>query len=309
MGMGIGIQIRPLHTLEELHACEELQKRIWGFSDVGVVPHHLLLTAQKSGGVLLGAFDGGGDGNGDGDGDELIGFVFGFLGYDPDHRCWKHCSLMCGVLAERRYRGVGYELKLAQRERVLAQGLPLITWTFDPLQAANARFNFGKLGVIARSYEENLYGDMRDELNRGLPTDRLTVEWWISSPRVRARIERPASAPPPHAPVVNRTERRGALLQNAEVRLDLEDERLLVEIPTDLNALKARDPEAALRWRLETREIFRRYLARGYLVSEFFVAGAGDGAGEKRRGFYLLERELPEVLLERRDLGQRMGNG
>ena len=292
----MAIEIRPLHTLEELHACEELQKRVWGFSDVGVVPHHLLLTAQKSGGILLGAFDDGGDGDGDGDGGELIGFVFGFLGYDPDHKCWKHCSLMCGVLAERRYRGVGYELKLAQRERVLAQGLDLITWTFDPLQSANARFNFGKLGVIAQRYEENLYGDMRDELNRGLPTDRLTVEWWISSPRVRARIERPFERSLPHVPLVNRTEREKGLIKNAEIRLDLEGEGLLVEIPTDINALKRQDPEGALRWRLETRRIFRHYLALGYLVSEFFVLAEGG----RRRGFYLLERRSTADVLNRR---------
>jgi predicted GNAT superfamily acetyltransferase len=281
----MAIEIRPLHSLEELHACEELQKRIWGFSDLGVVPHHLLLTAQKGGGVLLGAFDG----------DEIVGFVFGFLGYDSHHKRWKHCSLMCGVLPHKRYQGVGFRLKLAQRERVLAQGLDLITWTFDPLQSANAHFNFGKLGVIARSYEVNLYGDMRDELNRGLPTDRLTVEWWIRSPRVEGRLGQPPERALPDAPLVNRAERRAGSLRNTKIRLNLEDEKLLVEIPTDLNALKRQDPEAAVQWRLETREIFRSYLARGYLVSEFFVTGHG----EERRGFYLLERRLWEDLLQR----------
>lgn len=281
----MAIEIRPLQALEELHACEELQRRIWGFSDLSVVPHHLLLTAQKSGGVLLGAFEG----------DEMVGFVFGFPGYDPDYKRWKHCSLMCGVLPERRYRGVGYRLKLAQRERVLAQELGLVTWTFDPLQSANARFNFGKLGVIARKYHPNLYGDMRDELNRGLPTDRLTVEWWIRSERVRARIEQPSHPPPPlpEAPRINRTERRDGLLSNAEIRLDRDAQRLLLEIPTDLNALKQRDPEAARRWREETRRIFQHYLSRGYLLSEFFVSER-DG---ERRGFYLLERAQVEEVL------------
>ncbi len=287
----MAIEIRPLQSLEDLHACEALQKRIWGFSDVSVVPHHLLLTAQMSGGVLLGAFDG--------DGEEMIGFVFGFLGYDPDHKRWKHCSLMCGVLQERRYRGVGYKLKRAQRERVLAQGLELVTWTFDPLQSANAHFNFRKLGVIARRYHPNLYGDIRDELNRGLPTDRLTVEWWIRSERVRSRLERPSPSQPslPDAPAVNRTERHAGLLRNAEIRWDLEAERLWVEIPTDINALKQRDREAALRWREETRRIFQHYLARGYLVSEFFVTEEEEGG--ERRGFYLLERAPMAEVLQR----------
>jgi predicted GNAT superfamily acetyltransferase len=285
--MSAEIEIRPIITHGGFRECEQLQQQIWGFSDISVVPHHLLLTAQKNGGVLLGAYEPDG---------RMIGFVFGFPGYDAEHKRWKHCSLMCGVLSDKRYRGVGYRLKLAQREAVLAQGLDLITWTFDPLQSANAHFNFRKLGVIARRYEENLYGDMRDELNRGLPTDRFAVEWWIRSPRVRARVENPnASRPvmPEDAPVVNRTERRAGLLVNAEIQLDLRAERLLVEIPTDINALRQQDLELTQRWRLETREIFQGYLAQGYLVSEFCIV-----PGE-RRGFYLLERARPEDVLER----------
>jgi predicted GNAT superfamily acetyltransferase len=284
----MSVEIRPLTALEELHACEELQKRIWGFQEIAVVPHHLLLTARENGGVLLGAFEG----------KEMIGFVFGFPGLDPVQRLWKHCSLMCGVLSDRRFRGVGYQLKLAQREAVLAQGLRLVTWTFDPLQSANAYFNFHKLGVIARSYERNLYGDMRDGLNRGLPTDRFTVEWWIRSPRVAARVERGRRPSPQQieaTPVVNRTETRDGVLVNVAIDLDMDAERLLVEIPLDLQALKDQSLELARRWRLETRQIFEHYLARGYVVSEFTVTGERGG----ERGFYLLERTEPEELLKR----------
>ncbi len=295
MSGAVEIEVRPITAHEGFRECERLQQRIWGFADLSVVPHHVLLTAQRNGGVLLGAYEPEPDG-------ALVGFVFGFLGYDPEHRRWKHCSLMCGVLPERRYRGVGYRLKLAQRAAVLAQGLDLVTWTFDPLQSANAHFNFAKLGVIARRYEEDVYGDMRDELNRGLPTDRFEVEWWLRSARVRARVDGEEGAHGnakgrklPEAPFVNVTERRGGLLVNAEVRLDLQEGKLLVEIPTDLNALKRRDLELARRWRLETREIFRHYLGRGYLVSEFLVVPDGDG----RRGFYLLERASAEDVLGR----------
>ena len=58
-----------------------------------------------------------------------------------------------------RSAGVGYQLKLLQRERTLAMGLDLIEWTYDPMQAMNAHLNFAKLGVVVEEYEVNVYGD------------------------------------------------------------------------------------------------------------------------------------------------------
>ncbi|MDW8065750.1 MAG: GNAT family N-acetyltransferase, partial [Anaerolineae bacterium] len=114
------VEIRPLHILEEIEACTELQRRIWGSNDLDVVPSHVLITAARNGGVLLGAFVDG----------ELVGFVFGFLGTDerrgreaPAAVKLKHCSHQLGVLPEWQDKGIGYRLKLAQREAVRNQGL------------------------------------------------------------------------------------------------------------------------------------------------------------------------------------------
>jgi len=278
----MSIEIRPITTQEGFRECERLQKLIWGFEDASVVPHHLLITAQKGGGVLFGAYDRG----------RMIGFVFGFVGLEGGKP--KHCSLMCGVVSEQRYRGVGYKLKLKQREAVLSQGIELVTWTYDPLQSANAHFNFAKLGVIARSYERDLYGDIRDEINRGLATDRFTVEWWVKSPRVVARVEKGERPKFPEGlNIVNRTEEREGLSVNLEHDLDLSDERLLVEIPRDIQGLKRKDLELAQRWRFQTREIFENYLQKGYIVSEFFAVEL-EG---RKRSFYLLERVSAEELL------------
>jgi len=288
------IVIRPLHTLEELHACERLQKEIWGFEDISVVPHHLLLTTIKNGGVLLGAFEN----------EKLIGFVYGFPGIENNRL--KHCSLMCAVLPERRFQGVGYELKLKQREAVLAQGVELITWTFDPLVSPNAHFNLHKLGVISNRYERNLYGDMRDRLNAGLETDRLTVEWWIASPRVQARLRLDRS-PSPASPakmnvkrslsrqsLVNQTEERQGFLVNREYSLERIEPQLLLEIPYHWQRMREQNIELVKRWRAETRAIFEHYFARGYWASDFLVI---EEEGRKR-AFYLLERASREALLE-----------
>jgi len=101
------ISIEKLTTAQQFHRCEELQGRVWGLSDTDIVPLHLLLTAQKSGGLVLGAFDEEG---------KMIGFLFGFLGArDAAARQLKHCSHMLGVLEEWQGQGVGYQLKLAQQ--------------------------------------------------------------------------------------------------------------------------------------------------------------------------------------------------
>lgn len=273
------ITIRPLQTLDELHACERLQKEIWGFEDISIVPHHLLLTTIKNGGVLLGAFEEG----------KLIGFVYGFPGIEEKRL--KHCSLMCAVLPERRFQGVGYELKLKQREAVLAQGIELITWTFDPLVSPNARFNLHKLGAISNRYERNLYGDMRDRLNAGLETDRLTVEWWIASPRVQKRLHHEQDVTVSALPVVNQTEEHKGLLVNRDYSLQHTEPKILVEIPYHWQGMRERDIELTKRWRRETREIFEHYFAQGYFASDFVVIN--------ERAFYLLERASKEELLER----------
>ena len=49
-----GFSIKKLSTIQQFHQCEELQRRVWGLSDTDIIPLHLLLTAQKSGGLVLG---------------------------------------------------------------------------------------------------------------------------------------------------------------------------------------------------------------------------------------------------------------
>jgi predicted GNAT superfamily acetyltransferase len=285
------IKIAPIKDQAGLRECERLQREIWGFAESAVVPDHLMLTAIRSGGCLLGAYDK--------EISQLIGFAFSFIGLQ-DGRL-KHASLMTGVLPEVRYQGVGHQLKLAQREFVLGQGLELITWTFDPLQSANAHFNLKKLGVIAPSYERDLYGDMRSELNRGLPSDRFAVEWWLRSPRVAAKLRGSYRLPTINelrssgAELVNRVAVVGEWPANTGYGLDLNRAKLLAEIPTDTPGMRAKNPELGQRWRAETREIFEHYLARGYLISEFL----SREEGERRRGFYLLERASREEILDR----------
>lgn len=280
----LSFTLRELKTAEDCRRAEAVQREIWSMpDDLEVVPSHLLLTAQKNGGLALGAFDEAGN---------MIGFLFGFPGRTTDGR-WKHCSHMAGALPAYRRHGLGEALKRYQREFVLRQGLDLVTWTFDPLEGVNATLNFAKLGVVCRTYERDLYGRMMDELNRGLPSDRFEVEWWIASPRVESRMQqgparlRLSDLEQAGAQRVNVTAMEGGLRWPLESNLNLDASLLLVEIPGDFQAIKAASPDLAATWREQTRTIFETFFRAGYSATEFF----SDHAEGERRNFYMLQRE------------------
>ena len=168
-----GIILRLFASLEEMRTCEQLQKGVWEFSDLDVVPSSVFVLANKIGGEAFGAFHRG----------RAIGFTLAFPAFRTS-RFFLH-SHMAAVLPEYQNQGIGRSLKLAQRERALARDVELIEWTFDPLQLKNAHFNIRRLGVIIRQYVPSLYGRTSSILHANLRTDRLIAEWWLRSDRVR----------------------------------------------------------------------------------------------------------------------------
>jgi predicted GNAT superfamily acetyltransferase len=170
------IVIRRCRGLDELRACVALQKEIWNFSDAELVPLRMFVVAEKVGGQVMGAFDGG----------EMVGFALSVPGTRSGH-IYLH-SHMLAVRKDHRNSGLGRRLKLLQREDALARGIELIEWTFDPLEIKNAYLNIEKLGAIARRYNINQYGITSSPLQGGLPSDRLIAEWWLKSRRVETLL-------------------------------------------------------------------------------------------------------------------------
>ncbi|MCA1591418.1 MAG: GNAT family N-acetyltransferase [Acidobacteria bacterium] len=256
------VVIRDIETIAEMREVEELQKEVWGFGDREVVPVYTLKPTRDVGGILVGAFDGG----------ELVGFVYAFVGHERG-RVHLH-SDMLAVRPEYRDRRLGYQLKLAQRERALAHGITRMTWTFDPLQSRNAYLNFAKLGVLSDSYKVNYYGEETTSfLHRGVGTDRLWVTWLLDSVRVERRLNNdPASeTPAPNFESLARLVRMlrdGSPERNSLSGLN-ERETLALEIPHDIGALQQHDTELAVLWREATREAFVDALAAGYLIEDF----------------------------------------
>ena len=179
------LSIRHLHSVEEFDTCVHLQKEVWGFEDIEVVPLRMFVVASKIGGQVIGAFDG----------PLLVGFALAIPGNRGRHG-YLH-SHMLAVRDGYRDRGIGRSIKLAQREDALGRGIDLIEWTFDPLEIKNAFLNIEKLGAIARRYSINQYGVATSPLWGGLPTDRLIAEWWVRSKRVQKIVSNT-----PHSSIV-----------------------------------------------------------------------------------------------------------
>src|SRR5262245_41481186 len=172
--------IRQCVTLEEFDACLQMQRDVWQFSDLDVTPLRSFVITRRGGGFTLGAFDAS---------NKLLGFAHGLAAFDEKLRPYYY-SQMLAVDPQFQNAGIGVRLKLAQRDHALKTGVPLLTWTFDPLQSRNGYLNLVKLGGVVRRYLVNYYGARSSSaFHRGLDTDRLFVEWWVRSPHVASSLE------------------------------------------------------------------------------------------------------------------------
>ena len=266
----MSVEVRRLESPETARQAVELQHAVWGGDEV---PAHVLLTAEHNGGLCAGAFVDG----------VLAGFVWGFLGFDdrvhPPRL--KHCSHQLGVHPAYRNLGLGFLLKCFQWECVRDQGLELITWTYDPLLAANAHLNIARLGAVCNTYRRDEYGNLDDDLNAGLPTDRFQVDLWVAAPRVCAAMEGQGPEPPPTAAGrwLNPPGRDGAVRPPAPHEIAAIAQSagpVALAIPPDFQALREADPGQAAAWRFATRDAFEVLFARGYAVTHF-VRGPGFG--------------------------------
>lgn len=276
--------IRLLETPEEMAAVEALQREVWPGSETDIVPLHMLVTVVHNGGLVLGAFAE----------EKLVGFVFGFPGLEstPDGPRPKHCSHMAGVHPDYRDGGLGFALKRAQWQMVRHQGLDHATWTYDPLLSRNARLNIAKLGAVCSTYLRSQYGDMRDGLNAGLPSDRFQVDWWINTKRVESRL---GKRPRPTLslahllrvgvrPFYTLPIGSDGLPRPPEHFPSLDAQLIAAEIPSDFMAIKATDFGLARDWRFFSREFFETAFAKGYIVTDF----AFERSRGNQRGLYVL---------------------
>jgi chorismate synthase len=267
-----GITIRDLQSQADFDACFQLQADTWGADYAELVPRSVLRLSQKLGGISAGAFD---------DSGRMVGLVFGIPGVED--RVVVHWSDMLAVRPEFQNRGLGEALKRYQRAALLERGVHRMYWSFDPLEARNAYFNFVRLGVTAREYTRDFYGESKSPLHAGLGTDRLIVRWDLDSERVSARLNRKPMKTVASADVVNPTFSRDGMLHSSAPRLE-DANAVRIAVPAGIQELKKQDPALAREWREHTRAAFEFYLGKKLIVADFERTPEG--------GNYILTREL-----------------
>jgi predicted GNAT superfamily acetyltransferase len=278
--------IQPITTAEGASQVLQVELIAWDTDPIGAVPAHLHLAVAKNGGVLLGAYQDG----------RLVGYTLGWLGlidahaHRPAAEQLKLVSHMTGVLPDYRDQGVGYRLKLAQREWALARDLDLITWTYDPLESRNANLNLHRLGTICSTYQRNVYGSMVDRVNAGVESDRFLVEWWIKSERVENRLAaepRPLTLATADAQLLNPAafDPQGHPRPIEETATPA-GPRVLVEIPAHIQAIRRHNCELTAAWRAHTRGLFESLFATGYQAADLIY----EPHPSRPRSFYLLEQ-------------------
>jgi predicted GNAT superfamily acetyltransferase len=288
------IDIHPLRRLDEMRPVVELQKTYWGDDLESVIPAHMLFSLANHGGHVLAAFDG----------DRAVGVLVGFLSTNmegPPRPAMANLQLFSKrmvVLPEYRGQGIGYRLKLAQRDFAIEQGIRLVVWTFDPMLAPNAHLNIRKLGVVCHTYHENYYGTASEGGLAKLGTsDRLMAEWWVTNRRVEERLHGSRGGLTlthyleAETTIVNPSSLSddGVLLPGDSL-IEPAGSLALIEIPTRYTALETVNSQLAQAWRLHIRHVFQQTIARGFIVTDF-VTDTHEG---RERSFYLLSYNGPQ---------------
>ena len=272
------ILVRDLVSIPDLQLAIDLEKQTWGADDKDVTPLTLAIAMRAAGAIWLGAFDA----------NRMVGFAFAIPSLE--HGQPNYHSHMLGVEPAYRGSGIGYRLKLAQRQRVLALGIREITWTFDPLRARNAHLNFSCLGVVSNDYRTDFYGPSTSSPLHRNGTDRLWVRWQVTDTRVDARIRGRDS----RAETLDTLKHLEPLVSfNGDGRPAMSDlqqalsrQRIAIEIPGDMDRIEAEDETLARKWRLATRQAFTESLRSGFVITEF----VRSVRGQQGPGAYLLEK-------------------
>ena len=267
------VEARPLRTVEEFRQCERIQQAVWG---VSAVSGEVLSVTQKYGGAVIGSMVDG----------RIVGFIYAFLA--RRHGQLIHWSHMMAVEPDFRDQGLGLRMKAVHRQLALEQGIRSVCWTYDPLQSRNAALNLARLGGYAEEYLVDVYGRFASVIEKGLPTDRFVVNWRVGAARVGPRMAGKRPRPNLSLPRINETRTNAdGFLEGRSIRMGLHDRRLLVQVPTNTDAMRERALPLAHRWRLDVRKVMTHYFEAGYIADDFITPSASADGG----CYYVLRRK------------------
>lgn len=264
------IVYRQVTDIQRLKEIVKFQEWIWSIESVTMLPH--LIAAIHNGGVVIGAFDE----------EKLLGFCYGFAGFkDSQNLLISH---MMAIHPEYRNMGIGESLKISQKSWAADYGYTKIVWTYDPLESRNGYLNIHKLGGYVRTYYKEYYGEMTDEINKGMPADRFLVEWDVHGAEKelmkRTQVDLDVIDHLVDGEVV------ADLLSPIGSLQELVDDYYAVAVPRDIHFIKKQSIKIAQLWRHELRKAFVKAFSSGYRVVD--VIRHKDNAA---MNYYILQRQ------------------
>ena len=257
-------EIRLISTYDEYIEVASLQKEVWGARSIEIVPPSILMVNQKIGGIVAGAFT---------PENELAAFVYGLPGERNGETI--HWSHMLAVRSQWRGQRLGLKLKEYQRQFVIAKGIRVVHWTYDPLESVNANLNLCRLGALPTEYICDLYGKGEEsKLHSGIGTDRFILTWFMHEPDREKHLDTYYSA----SAYVDTP----SVISHDLSFTPVQAEVIRIQIPQNIQQLKTVSSDQATSWRNATRAAFLHYFGKGYMVIDYYVETTGP------KSFYVM---------------------
>ena len=221
--------IREVTAKDEIQMVVVFQDLIWGKKNT--MPFPFLVASLHNGGIIIGAFLK----------KELVGFCYGFPGFHQNEVYLV--SHMMAVKDKERNAGLGFKMKVKQKELALERGYKKIIWTFDPLESRNAFLNI---------------------LNSVLPSDRFLLEWSLKGKSVN------------NIPAEEQIQSIVTWEMAADIPVPLFVESISkkaefykVPVPNNIHTIKERDIAIAKKWRIMLRNACNHLFEMGYIIHSF----------------------------------------
>ncbi len=230
-----GVELIAVASPEQCEQLARVLADVWGlYESSAVASADTLVAMARSGCYVTGVLVDG----------RMIGGGFGWPHHvgAPSDGEWRLHSHVIGFLDGFRALGLGARIKQHQREFVRASGMDAVEWTYDPLHAANARFNLAKLGARVLSFHHDYYGTLDDAFSGGLGSDRFLVRWGLDDEPADATAE-PVVGGPPHERIL------AVGTDGAPVIATTAAAVVYAELPVNIVNIRKRDLALATEWR------------------------------------------------------------
>lgn len=263
-----GFEVRELETQEEVDKCIDLQGEIWGLDELGrmspltvkALIAHKPKMAVVSGGFLN---------------DEMIAIQIVLPTMEPQ-TVYGH---MLGILEKYRSLNIGYFMMKYLHKILKQRRINKMLWTYEPLEGRNANNYLNKSGAKAIKYLPDYY-HVVDEMSGSMPIDRFMAEVNFNDDFHTRK---------------NYTRDTVLTLEEALKKIPIalpgflpDADQVLIEIPDDLQYLKATNMERAMKFRLDTRQLFIEYINNRKFVADYIYTGIIDG---QRKNYYLATKQ------------------